>query len=172
MAEICRLFFSFNKLVGGLHLAYFQYVQHPNATPLTAQNIKINFHSCKKMPWAWKHFFSCCPYNSIYFTWTETINSLRLYKHKIEHNTLGLSKDSVHPLPIFSFVHFPFRYTRLSVGKVCFPSKEKKIHVPDKHAPLAGLIRWIIQVALELADGFEYMKLQGNVHIWLDSGRV
>lgn len=163
-------FFSLlNKLVGGLHLAYFQYVQHPNATPLTAQNIKIKLPFVQKKCLGRESTSSVvCPYNSIYFTWTETINCLRLYKHKIEHNTLGLSKVSVPPLPpssplsISSQVH-PF------VCRQSLFSKQggKKIHVPDKYGP-----RWIIQIALELADGFEYMKLQGNVQIWLDSGRV
>lgn len=94
-------FFSLlNKLVGGLHLAYFQYVQHPNATPLTAQNIKIKLPFVQKKCLGRESTSSVvCPYNSIYFTWTETINCLRLYKHKIEHNTLGLSKVSVPPLP-------------------------------------------------------------------------
>lgn len=121
-------FFSLlNKLVGGLHLAYFQYVQHPNATPLTAQNIKIKLPFVQKKCLGRESTSSVvCPYNSIYFTWTETINCLRLYKHKIEHNTLGLSKVSVPPLPPSSPLSISSQYTRLSVGKVCFPSKGGK----------------------------------------------
>lgn len=158
-------FFSFNKL-GGLHLAYFQYVQHPNATPLTAQNIE------KKLPFVQKKCLgrestsSLDVHNSLYFTWTETIYSLRLYKHKIEHNTLGLSRTSVLPLLILSQLH------PLVCWHSLFSSRKKKIHIPAKAHATGQSMRLIIQTVLKLTDGFEYMKLQGNVHIGLDSGRV
>lgn len=61
-------FFSFNKLVGGLHLAYFQYVQHPNATPLTAQNIKEKLPFVQKNALGVKPFLlwmSIIPYTSL-----------------------------------------------------------------------------------------------------------
>lgn len=135
-------------------MAYFQYVQHPNATPLTAQNIKEKKRERKnketsiraKKCLGRESTSSLVVHNSIYFTWTETIYSLRLYKHKIEHNTLGLSRTSVPPRHIFSFVHFSPRYTRLSVGKVCFPSKEKSTSPTSTHAN-GRSIRLIIQIA-------------------------
>lgn len=159
-------FFSFNKLVGGLHLAYFQYVQHPNATPLTAQNIKgKNFHSCKKNALGVKAlllWMSIIPYN---FTWTETIYSLRLYKHKIEHNTLGLSRTSVLPLPhLLPLVHFSQVHPFVCWQSFLFSKQEKNPHTRQARAT-GRSIRLIIQIALKLTDGFEYMKLQGNVHI-------
>lgn len=151
-------------------MAYFQYVQHPNATPLTAQNIKKknktkkNFHSCKKCLGC-ESISSLDVHNSIYFTWTETIYSLRLYKHKIEHNTLCLSRTSVPPLLIFSLVHFfsPGAPVCL-LTKVCFSKQEKNPRTRQAHAT-GRSIRLIIQIALKLTDGFGYMKLQGNVHI-------
>lgn len=140
-------FFSFNKLVGGLHLAYFQYVQHPNATPLTAQNIKkkkktsIRAKKCLGR----ESTSSLVVHNSIYFTWTETIYSLRLYKHKIEHNTLGLSRTPVPPLHIFSFVHFCPRTPVCLSAKFVFQGR-KNPRPRQAHA-IGRSIRLIIQIA-------------------------
>lgn len=50
-------------IAGGLHLAYFQYVLHPNDTSLTAQNRNLPF--VQKCFGAVKHFRSSTPHTSL-----------------------------------------------------------------------------------------------------------
>lgn len=96
-----------------------------------------------------------------YFIWTETIESLRLYKHKIEHDTHVLSRTSVL-FRLSSHVSFPpWCPPGCLLAEFVSPRKKKKstYQTSAHHWP----IDTFSHPDCVKVDGFDYMNLQGNV---------
>lgn len=98
--------------------------------------------------------------STAYFIWTETIYSLRLYKHKIEHEYAVCPGHQLFSL--FSPVSVSPWYPPVVYWQSLFPQARKK-----KSTYQTSAHHWPIDTFNHpdcvKVDGFDYMNLQGNV---------